>query len=114
MPESDLVYVPCEISRGGFSSERVFRVDLGTNADGSRKTFLGSAPLPYCRTSSGKPLGPDEPPPGKRIPGFVAARVIRKENETAWLSFPDGSVAQVPEKIVETKAGKTPNVSLQS
>jgi hypothetical protein len=116
MPESDLVFIRCQLSRGGFSSERVFRLDLGKDDQGKGKVFLGSAPVQYCQTEAGKPLKPDEPPPGKRIPGQVAARIVREnQDQTVWLSFPDGSVTQVPVPLLVTpKIGKTPDVSLKS
>jgi hypothetical protein len=111
MPMSDPVYVRCQLSRGGFSSERVFRL---TAAGGEE--FVGSAPLPYCQTAGGKPLTPEQPPEGVRMHGRVAARVIRRDSDgSAWLSFPDGSVAQVWEELViERKPEGAPHVPLQS
>ena len=97
MPESDVVFVCCELSRGGFSSERVFR--LKTIGD---KEFVGSAPIQYCQTKARAPLKPAEPEEGKSVPGFVAARVIRENgDDTVWLSFPDGSVAQVSKELIQ-------------
>jgi len=111
IPESDLVFVRCELSRSGFSSERVFRLIAA-----GEKEFVGSAPVQYCRTKAEKLLKPDEPQEGKRIPGWVAARVIRKNGDgSRWLSFPDGSIAQVPEGLIsEPSSVRAPDVSLKS
>jgi hypothetical protein len=96
MPTGELVYVRCHFTRGGFSSERVFRLTTARDEE-----FVGSAPLKYCQTAGGQPLSPEQPAEGARVAGRVAARVIRSEPDgSAWLSFPDGSVAQVSEESV--------------
>lgn len=112
MPESDVVFVECQLSRSGFSSERVFRLETTTPGE----EFIGTAPVQYCRTKAKKLLSPDEPEERKPIKGLVEARVIRKEPDSSvWLYFPDGSVAQVSEKLLsEQQSGKAPDVSLKS
>jgi hypothetical protein len=111
MSTNDLVYVRCQLSRGGFSSERVFRL-----ASLREEEFVGSAPLKYCQTATGEPLDADQPPEGSRLPGRVAARIIRKDGEGGvWLSFPDGSIAQVREgSVIARRPVGAANVPLQS
>jgi hypothetical protein len=90
------VRVRCRISRSGFSSERVFRLEL---ANGTIHT--GAAPLDYCFNQNHEPLGADQPPVGKLIQGFLSARVVRKEPDgTSWVHLPSGDVVQVKQSSV--------------
>jgi hypothetical protein len=105
MAPGDLVLVRCELARGGFSSERVFRVK--TLAGG---TLAGVADLEYCFTAEKERLGADDPPAGKTVRGFVAARVIRPENGSFLISVPDGSVASVQgNTLVQRSGGGVPD-----
>src|SRR5437764_7302139 len=91
MPTGEDVYVRCWISRSGFSSERVSRLEL---ASGNIQT--GAAPLDYCFSQNQKPLGPDQPAAGQQVQGLVSARVVREEADgTCWVHLPSGDVVQV-------------------
>jgi hypothetical protein len=90
-----MVLIQCELSRGGFSSERVFRIEA---ADGG--TLVGVADLSYCYDRAGERLKPDQPAAGKRVHGLVSARVIREEGDAVLLSVPDGSVASVLRGVI--------------
>jgi hypothetical protein len=105
MASDDLVLVRCEPARGGFSGERVFRIQTAAGA-----TLAGVADIAYCFTSEQEPLRPEDPPAGQRIPGLVAARVIRPENGSSLISVPDGSVASVPTRsLVQRRGGGAPD-----
>src|SRR5438034_7247352 len=90
-PES-LVAVRCRISRGGFSSERVFRVTVANGEE-----YIGAAPVDYFFDESKGPLPPEQPRErGSSVPGFVAGRVIEREpNGICVVSVPSGEVLRV-------------------
>jgi hypothetical protein len=92
MYSESLVALRCRITRGGFSSERVFRVRL---AEGEE--YVGVAPVDYFLTEAKAPLPADEPPQrGTAITGHVAARVLSNgSDEAALVSVPSGDVLRV-------------------
>ena len=106
MPFAETFALRCQLSRGGFSSERVFRVRAVNGAQ-----FIGVAPPEYCFTEQGKPIGPDEPAPGTSMPGLVTARKVRTAADgTLLVSVPDGSVVSVrPELLIRRP---TPSISI--
>jgi hypothetical protein len=75
-------FIPCEIERGGFTSERTFEISVDNGK------LIGTANVEYLRTEGRKPLGEDTPGYGEKIRGFVACRKVREEN--------DGVLAEVP------------------
>jgi hypothetical protein len=89
MPES--LFVPCQIERGAFSSERVFEITL---ADGST---AGLANVRYLRNESQQPLDADSPAPGEKIRGFVQCHVIQRAADgTATIEVPSTDMLHVP------------------
>jgi hypothetical protein len=93
-----LVALHCRISRSGFPDERVFRATL---ADGAE--HIGAAPSDYFFAEDQRPLPADQPAERLvRIPGFVAARVLRRNADGALLlSVPLGDVLLVrPSEVV--------------
>jgi hypothetical protein len=90
MQRGTTVYVPCRLSRSGFSSERVFRV---TQAD--TQEYVGAAPVFYCWTSDGRRLGPDTPAKNSPIDGLVEGYVLLNGGDRAKVEFPDGEVAEM-------------------
>jgi hypothetical protein len=79
---SIILFIPCEIERGGFTSERTFEISVDNGK------LIGTANVEYLRTDDRKPLGEDTPGYGEKIRGFVACRKVREEN--------DGVLAEVP------------------
>ena len=84
------VYVACRLSRSAFSGERVFRV---TCSDGSE--HVGVAPVHYCRTSDGNPIGPNAPAKGERIAGFVQGLSVENGGDEMAVALPDGNTVKV-------------------
>jgi hypothetical protein len=80
----------CTITRGGFSGERIFSLQL---PDGH--TQEGIAPREYCWDEQGNPIGLEEPPANESIPGIVAAREYQRRGDRVQVSTPDGEVFTV-------------------
>jgi hypothetical protein len=95
---SKLFRIPCTISRGGFTEERVFELNL----EGLR--VKGAAPLDYFTDNRKKPLSPDVPPIGQTIQGFIAAKLVDADddNGTMILSLPSGDVIEIRSDNVAT------------
>ena len=110
MPSQRLVALLCKISRGGFTQERVFRVEPSTG-----EAYIGTAPLHYCYTANNRLLDSEQPPAGKQLLGKVAARLIKEEDGMALVSLPDGHVLIVPkDQYQEWPRGVEPHVPVQS
>jgi hypothetical protein len=93
MPNNDTITVSCKITRSGFPTERVFRVQLA-----SGETHVGAAPRPYFFTAGGRPLDENQPGQGKSLDGRIMARRIRPEEAgNVLVSVPDGAVLMVRE-----------------
>jgi len=91
MDRGSLILVRCEISRGGFPSEKVFRL---TQSDGT--VHIGAAPAGYFFTTAKKRFKPGEPAErGEWVPGFLAARVIQESDGTLLVSVPLADVLSV-------------------
>ena len=91
MRNTRLKAIPCTISRGGFSEERVFTFEL------NGEQYKGIASRRHMWTAEGKPLESGEPPVGQEITGLVAARVLEVDTaQTAKVSIPDGEVVTLP------------------
>jgi hypothetical protein len=106
-----LVAVNCAISRGGFSSERVFRITL---ADGEE--HVGAAPVQYFFDETATRLSPDKPLRGETLLGLVTGRVVDTEGQDVYLvSVPSGEVLRVNSNIVvEHPKERRAHVSVQS
>jgi hypothetical protein len=107
----NLVAVRCRITRGGFSSERVFRVTLTDSTE-----YVGAAPAEYFFDEFEKPLPPDQPPRGVTKLGVVAGRVVGGEGQDGVLvSVPSGEVLKIdPRQIAGSPKDSTAHVSVQS
>ncbi len=105
-----LVAVRCRISRGGFSSERVFRVTVAGGVE-----HVGAAPVEYFFDEQQRRLPPDQPPRGVTLQGFVAARVVEQTNGTILVSVPSGEVLRVGTgEIIEHPKGSRAHVPVES
>jgi hypothetical protein len=82
--------IACEISRGGFSDERVFTISTHGIA------HKGIASRRHMWHSDWAPIEEGEPPLDEVINGYVAARVLKVDKEHALVSIPDGDVIEVP------------------
>jgi hypothetical protein len=81
MASNGLILVRCRISRGGFSSEKVFRVTLN---DGTE--HIGAAPAGYFFLQNKRQLPPDQPSRrGEQIAGFLTARIVAEEADDVLL-----------------------------
>jgi hypothetical protein len=90
MSERVLVALPARLSKGIFSSERVFEVKLANG-----KSYISVAPRHFCWNAEGQLLGETEAE-DKEIPGFIAARVVEELDDSQWaVEVPDGEVLAV-------------------
>lgn len=85
----------CTLSRGGFSGEVIFEVEV---ADGTHK---GVASRRYCTTEDRQPLG-NLDLRDKNIRGFVVVRVLDTNGEQVLVSMPDGEVRWVLAKQLKS------------
>ncbi len=109
MTADELVKVFCQLSRGGFSDERVFRVALANG-----ETHIGAALVEYCYTSEGQPLGDDQPEKGKPIKGLLDAWVVQtRADDQVLVSVPDGSVLVVKKSQIARATEGSPRVSIK-
>jgi len=89
MTTSKYKALECEISRGGFSDERVF-VLMGS------VKHQGIASRRHMWTRNGQPIDDGEPPLGNIVSGLIAARIIEIHGQHALVSIPDGEVLDIP------------------
>jgi hypothetical protein len=105
-----LVAVRCRISRGGFSSERVFRVDIAGGVE-----HVAAGPVEYFFDENQQHLQGDQPPRGVTRAGYVTARVVEQKNDTVLVSVPSGEVLWVGiNEIVEHPKGIRAHVPVPS
>lgn len=90
-----LIAVPCRISPGVVSDERAFEIAL---SDGN--PHVGVAPAHYFWNDGKQPLAADEPAQDREIEGWIAARLLERQNGTTLVSIPDGSVAKVNSSVI--------------
>lgn len=111
MQNGKFLAIQCRISRGGFSSERVFRVKLMGGAE-----HIAAAPVEYFLTERLGPLPADQPEKrGELIPGFVTGRLIRDEVGSQLVSVPSGEVLLLPaSEIREYPNERAAHVPVQS
>jgi hypothetical protein len=108
--ERNYVGIRCEFSLGGFSAERIFRIELPNG-----KLYTGAAPVYYCypqeQPSKGKGISK-----GEKWEGKVAARIVHQENGgKALVSIPDGEVIVVDASQIEALPQEpSPDVLVQS
>jgi hypothetical protein len=89
MSERQLVAIPCRLSLGGFSGERIFEVVL---ANGEK--YRGAAPRHFCWDDQGNLVGAREP--ASEGPGWVAARVVDQlDDGQVLVEVPDEEVIAV-------------------
>ena len=102
MTASKFKALQCQISRGGFSDERVFVLK------GSVK-HQGVASRRHMWTKNGQPIEDGEPPLGKIVEGLIAARIIEVRGNVAVVSIPDGEVINMPVGELLDRPAKTGN-----
>jgi hypothetical protein len=94
---NSLVALPCKLSPGGFSGERIFEVIL---ADG--KSYKSLAPRQFCWNSERSLVAENEPT--SEVEGMVAARVIESiEHDQIIVEVPDGEVIAVDKDAVQKR-----------
>lgn len=91
---SRIVKVRCKIARSAFSGERVFIVRLF--GGGEDCEYEGLAPTHYFGTEQGNSLSDDQPPRDGEIPGTLAARLIKHEDDVVEVALPDGETVELP------------------
>jgi hypothetical protein len=92
--QSGSAYVKCLLSRGPFSGERIFDIEL---ADGAR--YVGIAPRQSCLIG-GRQVNLDEPRPDETVPAMLDAYFVRNGGENAVILIPDGERVEVPVQAV--------------
>jgi hypothetical protein len=98
MSERVLVAIPCKLSRGFFSSERLFEVVLANG-----EVYTSITPRHFCWNATGKPLREAEGME-KDIAGLVAARVVEPlDGGQTAVEVPDGKVLAVNERDIRPR-----------
>jgi hypothetical protein len=106
-----LIALPCRISKGAFSDERVFEIDLPD----APEPYVGAASRQYCWDQEGRPLSKDDPEEGVAIHGKIAARLLGNRGEKALVSIPDGEVIVVnANQVIPRPPERVPNVPVKS
>ena len=101
--------IACEISRGGFSEERVFAISL------KGISHRGVASRRHLWNSDGASIEEGEPPISEIIKGIVAARILKIVQERALVSIPDGEVITIPiDALVDRPQTSGNHVSVRS
>lgn len=92
-----LVALPCKLSPGAFSGERVIDIELANG-----QIYTSVAPRHFCWNASGKLVGEREP--STEVDGMVAARVIDELDENQFaVEIPDGEVIAVDRGLVRDR-----------
>src|SRR5205823_4090688 len=103
------VALSCELTRGAFSDERVFKLKH------TRGEYQGIASRRYCWGEDNRLLAEHEPAEGEMIEGKVAARIIEVLNGNVLVSLPDGEVITVSrDQLLERPTEVGTNVPLRS
>jgi hypothetical protein len=98
MSEPYLIALPCTLSRGFFSSERVFEVELANG-----EFYMSISPRHFCWNAAGKLVGEKEAT-DQDVNGFVAARVAYQIDESqVAVEVPDGKVIAVRREQVRRR-----------
>lgn len=87
-----MFFIPCEIERGGFTSERTFEISVDSGK------LIGTADVEYLRTEGRQHLDEDTPSYGEKIRGFVACRKIREEDDEVLVEVPSSDMIHVATK----------------
>lgn len=69
-------FIPCIIERGGFSSERTFRIALPNGSE-----LVGTADVEYLTDEDGNAIPDGQPEPGRPIRGRVQYRRLRSTHD---------------------------------
>lgn len=101
MNQVRLIAIPCEIFGGVVPDERAFEITLADHARHS-----GVSPVHYLWNQSGDRLKADEPGSDEGINGRIAARLLERENGTALVSIPDGSVVRIHAADIKDRPSK--------
>jgi len=106
------IRLPCKISRGAFSGERVFEFALATG----NQEYVGVAPLHYFKMADGRELTASEPPQGESIEGTLSAILINKNagKNIAFVAIPDGEAVSVQAGIILACKPEQSNVPFRS
>jgi hypothetical protein len=97
MSDRPFIALPCKLTPGGFSGERVFEVEL---ADG--KLYRGVAPRQFCWNDQGRLVAENEP--ADEASGMVDARALDwTDDGQTIVEVPDGEVIAVAETHVKRR-----------
>jgi hypothetical protein len=94
--DCQLVALPCKVSLGGFSGERIFDVILANG-----ELYRSIAPRYFCWNSQNHLVAENEPQ--TQIDGMVAARVINSIGDQIIVEVPDGEVIAVDKNNVKPR-----------
>jgi len=93
------VLFPCKISRGAFSSERVFEFDLQNG-----EQYMSVADRHYCMDYNKKTLPKETPDENQCIEGYIQAYELSSNGDATYITIPDGEVVPVNAKDIIEKA----------
>jgi hypothetical protein len=96
MVSHELKLVPCSISRGAFSGERIVEI--------TRKGFAyrGAVPVLYCFNQKQQPLDELTPPKNDSLKGLVRLFVVRgSQGADVALAMPDGTILTTTPEVAK-------------
>jgi hypothetical protein len=97
MKARTFVALPCKLSPGSLSGERVFEVRLANG-----EPYISLAPRYFCWNEAGQLVGKDEP--DAEVDGMVAARVVEElDDGQVAVEVPDGKVIAVRQSQVRPR-----------
>jgi hypothetical protein len=82
--------IACMIERGGFTSERIFRLRLANGDE-----LAGSAFVDHVLDENRRPLDNETSEYGQPMPGFVKCRMIREQDGGVLVEVPSADVIPV-------------------
>lgn len=106
MSNYETVFVKCVFSKGGFPTERLYRI-----TDPHAKSAAGGlVPSYYCFDDRMKRLSDKaEPPEGKSVKGYLEALLIQHNGDgTVQLDLPDGKVLIVSPALLKDEVASVP------
>lgn len=96
MVSQEMKYLPCNISRGAFSGERIVEIQR------TGFSYRGAVPVVYCYNLKLEALDELTPPNGGSLDGLVRLIVVRgSQGSPAALAMPDGSVQTITPEVAK-------------
>lgn len=97
---NSIIKVPCRISRGPFSGERIVEMNLDSF------DFKAAVPVHYCELTNGQPLSEEQPSRFSPIDGVVRVVVTSCIADRCSIAMPDGTIQEVTTQFIRKLSSK--------